>query len=254
MSARAATILQLLSSAAAETGVRVLRADALSHRANVGGAGAPGEGPGDAARWARWGLETLRGRLVEISSAPGAAPLSLSLALVVQAQEQDEQPVWVAGRRTIFYPPDAAQVGVDLGALPVIWATTRGPGRPRRPRPRREGAPDAQRAARAASLLLRSGAFGLVVVDLPPGASLPQATLARLNKLAQHHDAAAVLLTVKPDHAPSLGSMVSLRVGSSTTPPDASGHTRVRLKALKDKRRAPGWTYEEVRRAPYGLR
>jgi len=93
-----------------------------------------------------------------------------------------------------------------------------------------------------------------VVVDLPPGASLPQATLARLNKLAQHHDAAAVLLTVKPDHAPSLGSMVSLRVGSSTTPPDASGHTRVRLKALKDKRRAPGWTYEEVRRAPYGLR
>lgn len=267
MNPRATAALKLLHSASASralAGGRVLRADALSHRANAGHAGA------QAGHHAGWGLAVTRGRLVEISAQPGAAPLSIALSLVAEAQAQGERPAWVAGRGTIFYPPDAAQLGVALDDLPVIWAagaSATAPGaqwaltgrnfRPNSPPPRgvlRALKRVVQRATRAASLLLRSGAFGLVVVDLPPGATLPQATLARLNKLAQRHDAATALLTVKPDEAPSLGSMVSLRVGSSTTPPDASGHTRLRLTALKDKRRAPGWVHEEVRRAPHGMR
>ena len=47
--------------------------------------------------------------------------------------------------------------------------------------------------------ILRSGAFGLVILDLGAAAEIPIAVQGRLVSVAQHHDAAVVAITEKPD-------------------------------------------------------
>jgi recombination protein RecA len=125
-------------------------------------------------------------------------------------------------------------MGVDLAALPVVEA------------------PDPLSMAGAADLLLRSGAFGLLVADLGAGARLPVRAQTRLAGRAKHHEAALVFLTEKRDDRPSLGSLVSLR-----THVVRAGHEaelfRCETRALKDKRRGPGWKHTEVFRGPDGL-
>src|SRR5438445_10836474 len=97
---------------------------------------------------ARWGLGAFRGRLVELSARGATATLTAAAELVVEAQTQGEPVAWLALAAGTFYPPDVADTGVDLAALVVVRAS------------------DATSAARAAERLLRSGAFGLVVLDL----------------------------------------------------------------------------------------
>jgi recombination protein RecA len=66
---------------------------------------------------------------------------------------------------------------------------------------------------RAAEVLLRSGAFGLVVIDLAHG--VPKGELswqARLSGLLRRHDARAVVLTESEREQPSLGPLVSMRI------------------------------------------
>src|SRR5206468_10846817 len=63
--------------------------------------------------------------------------------------------------------------------------------------------------ARAAERLLRSGAFGLVVLDLA-GADLNMAIQGRLVTLAQSHDAAVVCLTRSEEHTSELQSRSDL--------------------------------------------
>jgi len=106
--------------------------------------------------------------------------------------------------------------------------------------------------------LLRSGAFGLVVLDLMilghgAHAFVPAPLLGRLLGLAQKHCAAVVFLTEKAADAPSLAPLVSLRVATTRrrTGPERFACT---IEATKDKRRAPGWTSEETFRGPPGLR
>ncbi len=183
----------------------------------------------------RWSLATFAGRFTEISGDLAGAPLTLTFRLVLEAQRRGEPVAWIGRYRTPFFPPDVAEAGVDLAALPVVWAL------------------DSLAAARAADLLIRSGAFGLVVVDLGAGARLPVAAQTRLAGLAKHHEAALVFLTEKDDDRPSLGSLVSLRAHAART-----GHEvelfRCEAHALKDKRRGPGWRHAEVCRGPDGLR
>jgi recombination protein RecA len=129
--------------------------------------------------------------------------------------------------------------GVDLAALVVVRAR------------------DARGAGRAADVLLRSGAYGLVVLELGTSAALPTPLQGRLVQLALKHDAAVVCLTDKPPTAPSLGSLVSLR-GESTrrrTERDSTGHEGFvcDLRVLKDKRRGPGWGWQGAHRGPEGL-
>ncbi len=95
-----------------------------------------------------WTRAALAGGVAEISSANGGGTLSLAMALVLDAQREGEPVAWVAAGEGTFFPPDAAAAGVDLGALPVVLA------------------PAVAEALRAADLLLRSGAFGLVILDL----------------------------------------------------------------------------------------
>jgi len=183
----------------------------------------------------RWGLSALRGRLVELSARGATATLTAAIEIVAEAQEQSEPVAWLTLTNGTFYPPDVADSGVDLAALVVVRA------------------PDATAVARAAERVLRSGAFGLVILDLGGGsnADLSMQIQGRLVTLAQTHDAAVVCLTEKTDDTASLGSLVSLRAEAlrQRERPDFA----VRVRVLKDKRRGPGFTQLLKRRGPAGL-
>jgi recombination protein RecA len=105
--------------------------------------------------------------------------------------------------------------------------------------------------------VLRSGAFGLVVIDLgaASGADLSMQIQGRLVTLAQAHDAAVVCVTEKGEDTASLGSLVSLRAQALRTraPQPDHGEFAVTVRVLKDKRRGPGWTQTLRRRGPAGL-
>jgi hypothetical protein len=72
----------------------------------------------------------------------------------------------------------------------------------------------------------------------------------RLVTLAQAHDAAVVCLTEKSADSASIGSLVSLRVEALRGGRDGM---EISLRALKDKRRGPGWTRTTKVRGPAGM-
>ena len=99
--------------------------------------------------------------------------------------------------------------------------------------------------------------------------TIPPALQTRLLGLAQKHKTAILCLTRKPEHAPSLSSLVSLRAQTlrAAQPPHAQAQLAQTVRARdrdlwflctahvhKDKRRAPGWCHREVCRGPAGLR
>jgi recombination protein RecA len=188
-----------------------------------------------ARRPAAWALGSLAGRFVEVSADAAGAPLTLAFCLVLEAQRRCEPVAWIGRREFPFFPPDVADAGIDLNALPVVWV------------------PGHLEAARAADLLVRSGAFGLVVADLGPEARLPAAAQSRLAGLAKQHDTAVVVLTEKGVERPSLGSLVALRAHAARVGRD-EGFYRCEARILKDKGRGPGWRHAEACRGPDGLR
>ena len=180
-----------------------------------------------------WSLPQVAGRFAEISGSNTTAALTLTCGLVLDAQKRGEPVGWATSTESSFYPPDAAQLGVDLAGLVVV----------------RVSKPDA--IARAGEKLLRSGGFGLVVLDLGL-ADVPTPLQSRLTGLVHHHHSGLVCLTEKDRKMFSLGSLVSLRVHAE--------RKRIRnnefacgLHVLKDKRRGPTWTHEELRHGPPGL-
>jgi recombination protein RecA len=182
-----------------------------------------------------WGREQLSGRLTEISGVGAIASLTAAIGLVLEAQMQSEPVAWITLPETLFYPPDVADSGVDLDALVVVQV------------------PGALDAARAAERLVRSGAFGLVILDLGKRARIPTGLQGRLVSLAKRHDTALVCLTATNADSASIGSMVSLRA-EAVRDKIAGGHFRCKLNVLKDKCRGPNWTHTEVVRGPAGLR
>lgn len=180
-----------------------------------------------------WTCAELAGRLCELTAGADSAALTAAVHLVRDAQRAGDPVAWITARAATFHPPDAVAAGVDLSALVVVRAR------------------DARTAGRAADVLLRSGAYGLVVLDLGTDAAMPTPLQGRLVQLALKHDAAVVCLTEKAPEAPSLGSLVSLR-GQVTRRRGAAGFA-CRIDVLKDKRRGPGWRWREVRRGPDGL-
>jgi recombination protein RecA len=182
-----------------------------------------------------WGLEIMRGRVVELSGAHDAAGLTTAAELVLETQRAGEPVAWVALGDTLFYPQDLADNGIDLAALAVI----------------RVPAPVA--AVRAAEQLLRSGGFGLVVLDFGGGGdvAIPMGHLGRLGTLAQTHEAAVLCITKSKRDAPSLGSLISLRAEAIRRFGPDGDHT-VAIRVLKDKRRGPGRHHELRRRGPSG--
>lgn len=188
----------------------------------------------------RWCHGELVGRLVEVSGQGATATLTLAFGLLLDAQRLGETAAWVSASPRLFYPPDVAEGGVDLAALAVI---------------RTNGA---AAAARAADKLLRSGAFGLLILDLgrvmATGGQevIPMPLMARLVKLAQKHDATILCLTEKNEQTPSLGSLISLRC-EATRRRLSDNRFSCELRVLKDKRRGPRWQHQEEVRGPAGL-
>lgn len=205
---------------AATAGARVLSLDELRPRQPVEEVAEP------------WGLAALRGRLVELSASGATATLTAAVGLVLEAQQADEPVAWIVlPQHGCFYPPDLVESGVDLGALVIVRIT------------------DASTGARAAERLLRSNGFGLIVLDLATD-DLSMARQGRLTSLAQAHDAAVVCLTQKESDVDSLGSLVSLRVEALRMRDESFS---LGLRALKDKRRGPGWTRATKVRGPVGM-
>jgi recombination protein RecA len=195
----------------------------------------------------RLSFEALRGRLVELSSDRSAAALSSAVNLTLQAQRAGDQVAWIQLRASSFYLPDVVECGVDISALAVIRVS------------------DMVVAGRAAERLLRSSAFGLVIVDLgapdcvierdgihqPGTKALSVANQGRLVSLAQQADSLVVCLTNKKLSSDSMGSLISLRADASRERDDEG--FRITLRVLKDKRRGPGWIRRERAKGPSGL-
>ncbi len=197
-----------------------------------------------------WNRAGLSGRLVELCGREASATLTAAFGLVLDAQRQEETVAWITALDSLFFPPDAAQSGIDLEALAVVRV------------------PRLFDVARAADKLARSGAFGLLILDLDQPRSrtfarskhhqtvptrVPAPLMSRLLGLAQKHDLAIVFLTRESrQHSPSLGSLVSLR-GRARQRQLGYNRFEVEVQILKDKRRAPNWHHEEPCDGPAGL-
>ena len=179
---------------------------------------------------------------MELSGWQRTAHLTTACGLVLDAQLGGDRAAWITLQASSFFPPDVAEGGVDLDALPIVRV------------------PDPRLAGRAADHLVRSGGFGLVVLDLSStrdgvDARLPVPLLTRLVGLARTHDVAMLLLTKKPTDASSLNPLVSLRAEAQWARSSAGdGRYEVRVCAIKDKRSGPGWNHVEVCRGPAGVR
>ncbi len=190
------------------------------------------------------------GRLVEITGAEDTAALTIAAGLILDAQKSGEQTAWIGPSESIFFPPDVIESGIDVDSLVVVRV------------------PKMVAGARAADKLIRSGSFGIVVLDAGSDPRIPTPLLARLASLAQRHHTALVFLTqhngaapvagtastaVDTDGASPLGSLISLRVRARRQR-IAADRFRCWLDVLKDKRRGPTWRHDEVCRGATGMR
>ena len=130
-----------------------------------------------------------RGRLTEITGTAGSGLTTFARHLVATTLQAGWWVAYIDAARTLA-PRDWAALGAHEG----LWVVR----------------PDAPaRGSWCADVLLRSGAFGLVVLD---GAhALPRAVAVRLVRLAHTSDAALVLLSAD-DQRPGVAGALQLRV------------------------------------------
>ena len=188
----------------------------------------------DQVRTNQWTFDALRGVLTELSSQGGQGQLSLAFSLVLNAQRQKETVAWVTDSHSSFFPPDVAAAGIDLQALAVIRL------------------PGVRNQLKGADRLVRSGGFGLVVLDLGADPRVPAALVARLAGLAKKHDTVVLCLTEKRRDTSSLGARVSVR-GEAHRTSHHDGLYTCRINVFRDRRHGQGWVHEEVLRGPPGL-
>ncbi len=172
-----------------------------------------------------WNIRELQGRLVELSESRPTASLSFAIMAIHQAQENGCHAGWISHSHSIFYPPDACDNGIDLKNLPVLHMR------------------DMQSAGRAAEILLRSGAFHLLVVDLGKHQSVSIARLAQLGALARKHKACVLFLTEKQSSEQSLGPLICMhaRTGRKRTAHDEFSY---QIDVSRDKQRGRPWSWQ----------
>ncbi len=182
--------------------------------------------------------ELLRGRLTELSGAQHSAQMSLVAHWIRQVQEQGQVAAWVHCPPCLLYPPDLADAGIDLDRLLVVHV------------------PAPHAITRAGDLLLRSGALGLLLLDMRQQRPADRGWTNRLLSLAHKHESRVVCLTSSPQNRDSLSSLVGLRVEARLAWEEKSegGHFSLSMVVLKDKRGNPQRRFEEVCRGPLGLR
>lgn len=120
------------------------------------------------------GEDELAGRIVEVVGTH--ARTTFAVELVRRTQARGELVAWLELAPGSLFPPDLEASGIKLSGLVCL--------RLERPRD----------MSKAADLLLRSGAFALVVLDLPPGAPLNDALLGRLGSLLRKYHATLLCL------------------------------------------------------------
>ncbi|MDH3217536.1 MAG: DNA recombination/repair protein RecA [Candidatus Krumholzibacteria bacterium] len=181
-----------------------------------------------------WSLDSLCGRFLEISSSGQTVSITAAASLILDSHQRGEPAAWVAVGGSTFFPPDFAECGIDLRALPVIRV------------------PHTLSASRVADRLLRSGGFGAIVLDLGTDIDMRIAVQVRLAALAKKHHTTLLCLTQKEPAAPSMGPLVSLRAQGAL---HKTGFNRFtwELEVLRDKHRGLGWRHTEVCRGPDGL-
>jgi hypothetical protein len=162
-----------------------------------------------------WQFDNLVGILAEVSEEVPSGAVSFAAEIIAEAQAQNEPVAWVTGTESVFFPPDLQSRGVNLSAVAVI---------------RVNGETD---SLMAAEWLVRSGAMGLVIVDLDAHGNVTDASLGRLLKLAERNLCAVLFLTRKRGQAPSLGSRISLR-GCITR--SGNGPFAIDIRTTRDKR------------------
>ncbi len=181
------------------------------------------------------------GRLVELS---GQARTSSAASILAHVQREGDTAAWIQLRGGQLYPPDLAERGIDLDALIVVHV------------PAHEG-PHGQ--CRAAELLLRSGGFGLLVIDFvqaePKGSP---AWMGRLLALARQHETRVLLLREASAEEPSLGPLVSLRIDSrieriGTASPNRTGRFSLVHEVVKNKSGGPVEASATTCRGPWGM-
>lgn len=208
--------------------VRGVRAGYVTPVEIVAGASESGVQP-------QWTFDEIAGRLVELLTPGAASAMSYAALLVRDAQVRGEPVAWVMGEDRAFFPPDLVAAGVDLQALVVVRV------------------PGPMAVCRAADRLARSGAFGLLVLDLLDAMRVPLAIPSRLAGLARRHEMGVLCLMEKRTGSSGLGAMVSLRCEAHRGALGVDGEVACHLAATKDRRRGGRWTCEEVFRAPDGL-
>ncbi len=183
---------------------------------------------------AGWKLDVLAGRFVEVSSPADTCALTICASLILEAQWRNEPVAWISVRPSLFFPPDFAARGIDLKALPIVRVT------------------EVAKAARMADTMLRSGGFGVMVIDLGDAARLTFPMQTRLAGLAKKHHTALVCVTRAGERIANLGSLVSLRGEAHR---ERAGFDRFlcEIRAVKDKLHGRLWRHTEVGRGPDGL-
>ena len=198
------------------------------------------------------------GRLTEIVRLSCGAQLSLAVSCVFSAQARGEPVAWLQHAGGSLFPPDLADNGVDLDALLIVHVPL---------------AAGLSGLCKAAELLLRSGGFGLVVIDLVAGAGQRPGTAqelqlqaqSRLLGLAREHDSAVLLLSSRASsqagsqassqngaHSASLGPLVGLCIEPHRERA-GRGAFRIEPRARKDKSGSLCALAVEPRRGPWGL-
>jgi len=167
--------------------------------------------------------------------------LTFTSELIAAAQRLGEPVGWISTRPSIFYPPDLAENGIDVSAVTVVSVS------------------DEREAVWAGDLLIRSGAFGFIVVDLEKGKRLTDAAMARLVHLSRRHHTTLLFLTIKRGSFASLSSLVTLRGVVRRRGPLPEGSARqpsfvCEITTVKDKRRTPGRKVMRVYDGPVGVR
>ena len=136
-----------------------------------------------------------RGRLTELVGSTGSGKTTLARAIVEATVSAHGWVAYIDATRTLD-----ARDWVHLGDAEGMWTI----------RPH-----DATRAAWCADVLLRSGAFALVVLDSAP--LLSRAVAVRLTRLARESNAAFVVMGDRIGGATQLGGAVRLVVERRTT-------------------------------------
>lgn len=181
-------------------------------------------------------ISNFTGRLTEWTSTIPYIYLTPLCSIIRTAQMAREPTVWISCCDFTFFPPDVAAHGISLENLPLIKVHT------------------VKHAVRASEHLLRSGAFGLIIIDLPVHIFIEQGKLGKLARLADLHQTAVIISTKQEGkYSTTLGSMISLRLEIERQCLGANKF-RYTIHATKDKQRAPGWKYSEVYNGPAGLR